>query len=241
MGGGILAGALAYRLFVFLLPLALLLVSGLGLYADATDKNPSEVVSDSGITGLIAKEISATASGSHRALIFVLSVPALLYTLGVLYRAIAVVHAIAWHGSGRGVRSSPTGVGVLGGGIVTVLVAIRLEALLIDHGPLGALAALALYVALAGAAWFVVSIYLPHGDIGRRALAPGAVLFGSGMLCVNAFNVYITSRLVEGRSDTYGALGVAAALLFSLYLIGRVIVLSAVLNATVDARRRASG
>src|SRR5512146_3528239 len=33
IGGGLLAGALAYRLFVLLLPTALLVVSGLGLYA----------------------------------------------------------------------------------------------------------------------------------------------------------------------------------------------------------------
>ena len=33
IGGGLLAGALAYRLFVLLLPSSLLLVSGLGLYA----------------------------------------------------------------------------------------------------------------------------------------------------------------------------------------------------------------
>ena len=37
IGGGLLAGALAYRLFVLLLPTALLFVSGLGLYADAAE------------------------------------------------------------------------------------------------------------------------------------------------------------------------------------------------------------
>ena len=50
----------------------------------------------------------------------------------------------------------------------------------------------------------------------------------------------MTSRLVEERADTYGALGVATALLFSLYLVGRLIVGSAVLNATLDARRQPS-
>src|SRR3954468_5836497 len=39
IGGGLLAGALAYRLFVLLLPSALLFVSGLGLYSDAVDKS----------------------------------------------------------------------------------------------------------------------------------------------------------------------------------------------------------
>jgi len=58
------------------------------------------------------------------------------------------------------------------------------------------------------------------------------------LLLVSVFNVYVTTRLVEGRADTYGALGVAAALLFSLVLVGRVMILSAEVNALLDERRR---
>jgi len=63
---------------------------------------------------------------------------------------------------------------------------------------------------------------------------------GAGLLCVNVFNVYITTRLVEDRANTYGALGIAAALLLSLVLVGRVIVVAAELNAALDEHRRAS-
>ena len=65
-----------------------------------------------------------------------------------------------------------------------------------------------------------------------------AVSFGLGLLLVSVFNVYVTTRLVEGRADTYGALGIAAALLFSLVLVGRVMILSAEVNALLDERRR---
>ena len=40
IGGGIIAGALAYRLFIWLLPLALVAVAGLGIAADAADETP---------------------------------------------------------------------------------------------------------------------------------------------------------------------------------------------------------
>ncbi|MBW8741532.1 MAG: hypothetical protein ACJ747_10495 [Gaiellaceae bacterium] len=50
IGGGLLAGALAYRLFVLLLPTSLLLVSGLGLYAGAVDESPSTVAKQAGRT-----------------------------------------------------------------------------------------------------------------------------------------------------------------------------------------------
>src|SRR3954462_13818030 len=72
IGGGLLAGALAYRLFVLLLPTTLLLVSGLGLYADTMDESPSTVVKDAGLHGLIGSQVAEAASGRHRALLFVL-------------------------------------------------------------------------------------------------------------------------------------------------------------------------
>ena len=75
---------------------------------------------------------------------------------------------------------------------------------------------------------------LPHGPVRWLRLLPGAVLVGIGLLCVNVFNVYVTTRLVENRANTYGALGIATALLFSLVLVGRLIVVSAELNATLS-------
>jgi hypothetical protein len=47
------------------------------------------------------------------------------------------------------------------------------------------------------------------------------------------------ARLVENRADTYGALGIATALLFSLVLVGRVAVVSPELNAVLYRRQAA--
>jgi uncharacterized BrkB/YihY/UPF0761 family membrane protein len=62
-------------------------------------------------------------------------------------------------------------------------------------------------------------------------LLPGSLLFGVGLLGVNVFNVYVTARLVDNQANTYGALGIATALLLSLVLVGRVAVISAEVNA----------
>jgi uncharacterized BrkB/YihY/UPF0761 family membrane protein len=64
-------------------------------------------------------------------------------------------------------------------------------------------------------------------------------LFGAGLLLVNVFNVYVTTRLVENHANTHGVLGSAAALLFSLVLVGRVVSVAAELNASIDQRRHA--
>jgi len=237
IGGGLLAGALAYRLFVLLLPTALFLVSGLGVYADTVHESPGKVAREAGLHGLIASQVAATAASGARSLVFILMVPIVLYALAKLYRAIAIVHAIVWHGSGRGVRLAPKGAVLLGAALLMNLIAIEVVAWIRRHDQLGGIGALVAYVVLVGGAWLVVSFHLPHRDVRRRALIPGALVLAVGLLFVNVFNVYVTTRLVENQANTYGALGIAAALLLSLVLVGRVIILSAELNASLDDQR----
>ena len=240
LGGGLLAGALAYRLFVFLLPTALLLVSGLGLYAGSIDKSPSKVAEDAGLHGLIASEVASAASGRHRGLVFLLMVPAVFYAMVTLYRAIAKVHAIAWYGSGRGIRTTRRGVGVFAAALLLQFVAVEILGWTRRADRLGGLAALLVYLVLASGAWLAVSAQLPHREVRWLRLLPGALLFGVGLVFVNVFNIYVTTRLVENRANTYGALGIATALLFSLVLVGRLMVVSAELNASLDERRTRS-
>jgi uncharacterized BrkB/YihY/UPF0761 family membrane protein len=239
IGGGLLAGALAYRLFVLLLPTTLLLVSGLGLYAGAADQSPDKVAREAGLQGLIASQVSETASGRARWIVFLVMIPAVLYALAKLYRAVAMVHALAWRRSARGIRLSMAGFWLLGGALTFDLGAAGAVGWIRGRQDFGGLAALAVYLVLVGGAWLVVSRRLPGGEAGWLALLPGAVVVGVGLLLVNVVNVYVTTRLVENRANTYGVLGVAAALLFSLVLVGRVIVIAAELNASVDEHRRA--
>jgi uncharacterized BrkB/YihY/UPF0761 family membrane protein len=236
IGGGLLSGALAYRLFVLLLPTALLFVSGLGLYADAAHKSTRQAAREAGLQGLMASQVASTARGGGRWAVFLVMVPVALYAAARLYRAVAITHALAWHGSGRGVRTTPRGVGLLIVVLFLTVAAVELGSLLRRHSDFGDLIALAVYIALVGGGWLALSWRLPRRDVAWTALLPGAALAGVGLLFLNVFNVYVTTRLVEGRANTYGALGVAAALLFSLVLVGRVIVVSAELNAEIAAR-----
>lgn len=240
IGGGLLAGALAYRFFVLLLPTALLFVSGIGLYADAAHKSTRQAATDAGLQGLIATQVATTARGGARWAVLLVAIPVALYAAAKLYRAIAITHALAWHGSGRGVRTTPRGVGLLLVVLLLTIVAVELGTFVRRHGGFGDLIALAGYIGLVGGGWLLLTRELPHREVRWTALLPGAALVGAGLLLVNVFNLYITTRLVEDRANTYGALGVAAALLFSLVLVGRVIVLSAELNAEVDDRRHGS-
>jgi len=236
IGGGLLAGALAYRLFVLLLPTSLLLVSGLGLYAGAADKSTRQVTREAGLHGLFASNVAATASGGARWLVFILMIPAVLYAAAKLYRALVVVHGLVWHSTGRAGRTTRRGVAVLLGVLLATVVSTEIVGSIRRHDQLGGVAALVVYTVVVGGAWLALSLQLPNGGARWMSLLPGAALFGVGLLGVNVFNVYVTARLVEDRANTYGALGVATALLFSLVLVGRLAVVSAELNAVLYRR-----
>jgi uncharacterized BrkB/YihY/UPF0761 family membrane protein len=237
IGGGLLAGALAYRLFVLLLPSALFLISAIGIYAGTADQSPIHVAHEVGLHGLIASEVSDTASSGARGVVFALMIPAVLYALVRLYRATAIVHGLAWHGSATRVRVEAAGLALLGVALVVDVGAAGVVGWIRRHNEVGGMAALLVYGVLVGGAWLLVSRRLPGGDAGWRALVPGALLVGVGLLLVNVFNVYVTTRLVENQANTYGVLGVATALLFSLVLVGRIIVIGAELNASIDRHR----
>ena len=51
------------------------------------------------------------------------------------------------------------------------------------------------------------------------------------------FNILILGTLIQSKTSTYGALGTAATLLLAFFILGRVIVGAAVLNATLYDRR----
>jgi hypothetical protein len=66
VGGGIIAGALAYRLFIWLLPLALIAVAGLGIAADASSESPEEQAESVGLEGLVSSSIANAANSPNR-------------------------------------------------------------------------------------------------------------------------------------------------------------------------------
>ena len=61
VGGGIIAGALAYRLFIWLLPFALVLVAGLGFAADAADRSAESAADELGLGELVSDSIEGAA------------------------------------------------------------------------------------------------------------------------------------------------------------------------------------
>jgi membrane protein len=85
--------------------------------------------------------------------------------------------------------------------------------------------------------WLLISLQLPHRSATWVDLIPGALLYGVGTEVLNVVVAYVITPWALAKQGTYGALGVAAALLFGLFLISRVAVAAAVANATLWERQ----
>ena len=238
VGGGIIAGALAYRLFIWLLPLALVAVAGLGIAADAKSESPEAAARTLGLAGLVSESVANAAKGSGRWYALLVGIPVLVYTTRSVLRALIGAHRLVWLDV-RGAGSKPTLLGSLR--LLGLLLCFPVVSAVASGmrswstGP-GILVTLAAAVPFAGL-WLLIAIRLPHLGAPWRALIPGALVFAFGIEVLQAVTAYVLAPYAIAKQGTYGALGAAAALLFGLFLISRLVVASAVINATLWERR----
>jgi uncharacterized BrkB/YihY/UPF0761 family membrane protein len=240
-GGGVLAAAVGFRIFCFLIPYVFVLVSGFGLATDAASESPTAVARDAGIGGLTARAIKGAANLSfgERLATLVVGAIALVWAARGLWKTLRITHALIWRvGGRRGGQATRPSLGL----IVVLTGAFAVSVLLRDlrdwSFAVGLVATIASFV-LPVAVYLYASLTLPHDEEAPWwAMLPGAVLVGIGTLLLHLVTVFWIAREVEHKSDTYGAIGVSLALLLWAYLLGRVIVAAASLNAALWRRNR---
>jgi len=236
LGGSVLAGALAFRLFVPLMPGALLIVTILGFLSSEDPKAPAEIANKIGMSGQALTSIAESAKLSHGAQLSVIAFAlfALVTSSLSAVRALRAIHALAW---GMPLRRFPRALSAALVFIGWFFAFFALWALggwaRSSLGPAGLPVTLALTAAFL-ALWIAVSKMLPHPpELPWRAFLPGAVLVAVGIEAIHVATVLYISKKAQEASATYGALGLALVLLTWLYLLGRLIVASAFLNVSV--------
>jgi uncharacterized BrkB/YihY/UPF0761 family membrane protein len=242
IGGAMLAGALSYRLFVFALPLAVFVISGVGLLASALDREPASIGNSIGLAGMVTKQVAGASKGSSNWWVALSSLVVLVYAARVLLRAVAIVHALAWERSASSVKVRARSLAVFGVVLATQLGLVAAVGAVTNRRAVGEIVAVGAFVFALGGLWLILSLHLPHGTARWAQLIPGSLFYALGIVCVVLFNALILDRLLQEKSSTYGALGIAAALLLGFFFAGRVIVGAAVVNVTLHERRQdASG
>jgi uncharacterized BrkB/YihY/UPF0761 family membrane protein len=234
-GGVLLSGGVAYRLFFWLVPLGLLVAAAASIFTAGDTSGLDEAAAQHGLSGVAARAARGAIDSSEHARWYLLGFGTVVtvWTGYGVVRALNIVFAIAWGQRPPKVRRPP----VAGAGFT--IAAFGLTGMAWGVGEavswvgLGTLVEGVTTVLAYAAAALAVSLLFPHGDAPWRALMPGAVLISAGAIAVHVgVNVYLAPKL--GRSiDTYGMLGAATVVLLWLYLIARLITVSAFLNATL--------
>ncbi len=238
IAGGMLAGAIAFRLFLLIVPLLLMLVAGLGfLHVSGSERSTG---SQLGLSGTLVSMMSTVGSNAARGrwITLLVGFGAAVLAIRTLIKSLRIVHNFAWGTRRKTAANRPIEL-VVGVGVVAVVVAYMVASQWVrSHTPGGGF--LISFVIGIGAAvvWLLVEILMPRAhDAPWTALVPGAILVGVMTELLHAVTVFYFAGRVARMSQTYGPLGVAIVTLLWLYLLGRMMVSSAVLNAGVWDRR----
>jgi uncharacterized BrkB/YihY/UPF0761 family membrane protein len=234
--GGLLGGALAYRLFLWLLPFALLVVGLLGAVTSIDDGTPAEVTDDFGLGGTLAEAVADGARDRGWWIAIVVGLFGTLWAGVGAEKAIRISHAWAW-GVPREKASSPVRATLGFNGIVLALIVVTMVAARLREADQGAgIAATLLVGVLYFVAWMFVQARLPRRRGHWTQMVPGALLVAVGVEVLHLVTVWYLVGRAERAASTYGAIGSALVILLWLYIVARLVVGAAVLNAELARR-----
>ncbi len=237
VAASVLAGGVAYKLFLWLLPFGLIVGGALGL-SNASDTE--DAVEGGGVPAAISNAIgdASRAADSNSWWLFAVGVPLLLWAGLTGAKAVVLVHSLVWDEPPP--KAKPVGSLVFTGMLCAAIVTVALSSWFADVAWHGLLAA-ALTIAPLTGLWLWVSLHLPHRDAPWRALLPGAVLIGIGVpLLSGLVDAFLVDEL-EKSTSMYGSLGATATLIFFIYLLGILVVSSPILNHSLYEELRAKG
>ncbi|HET6953928.1 MAG TPA: YhjD/YihY/BrkB family envelope integrity protein [Acidimicrobiales bacterium] len=234
--GTVVGSAVAFRLFLFFVPLLLFLVGLLGIVARWVD--PDDVQHRTGVTGSLADQIDAALSqpGSSRWIATILGLSGMATAGRSLSKVMVSASCLAWR---LPVRTRPPMRIV--GGIVGLVAGIGLVAVIVNRirADLG-LAATGLsflaVVVVYGLAWVALSMMLPRATNDPGALLPGAVLVAVTIAGMQAVSQFFLPDRIGRASELYGAFGATVVTLGWFFVLGRAAVLGMVLDAVVYER-----
>ena len=233
-GGGLLAGGLAYRLFLWGLPATLFVVTIFGAAAAGSDETPEAAAHHLGLGSAVATMVSNAAAESQKSPWFLALIGFVLMVWAgrSAARAFRLVAEIAWRRRESfrpsSVKSSLAFSAIALGSVAMQAVSVTLfaERAAIRLGEWALVTVLFVVLAV----WIMT--VLPHGGRSWLAVVPGAITFVAALRGLSlATAIYFVPKL--GRiEDLYGALGFAIVILLWLYVIARVYVGAQFLNAT---------
>ncbi len=240
--GSLLAGGIAFRVFLWLLPAALFVAAVAGLVRPSGDASPDRVAQSLGLGASVASSVEQATRQSDQgaASLLAIGLALMLYTGMSLVRALRVAHVLAWEEPFQRRPNLPRDSAIFSGTLVGLLALLTGITYLRGKDPALSLVLIPVSFTVVGGAWLGLSLLLPHADADWRALLPGAVLLAAGHAAIQVATVYYFAPKLTRAPALYGSLGSAATLLLWLFIISRLLVAAAFLNAALWRKRYSS-
>jgi uncharacterized BrkB/YihY/UPF0761 family membrane protein len=240
-GGGLLAGGLAYRLFLWLVPLGLVGAVAFSFWVDYDQASVEHAAQEFGIgaAAIASAENAVETSSTNRVVLLVIGLALLAWCSVFFVKALQITYALAWDVERPRLRKPLHAAGVFNGLVVGAGVGAVALAWLRQAVGLGALAGVLGTLAVSTGLALLIMRLLPNRAERWLDLLPGALLLALGTQLVHVAVVFYFAPKIERSSELYGVLGVSAVLLVWLYVLARLLTGAAFLNATLWERRYA--
>ena len=229
IASSVLAGGFAYRLFLWLLPFALVVGGALGfMNAGGTE----EAVESGGIPGAVSNAIgdATRAAQSDSWWLLAVGIPLLLWAGFTGAKAAVLIHSLVWDETPP--RIKPLQSSLVFSGMVCAFLAVVAFTWWVREDWPGLLAPVITIAPLA-ALWLLASLYLPHRDAPWRALLPGAFLVAIGFQVLHQLVAHFLVSKLEKSTSLYGSLGATTTFLFFMYMTSLLVVMAPVLNSSL--------
>jgi uncharacterized BrkB/YihY/UPF0761 family membrane protein len=228
--GSVLGSAVALRLFLFLVPAAVVIVSLVRIV------NISSVFDGDQLEkGYTTQDIADALEDSSRLDALWLLITGLVLAAWAgrsLAKVLAACSGAAWRLSASESKVKTAAALTLTGVVFVEVVASTIVAAIRDIGGAPAWAlSWGTLVAIVGVTWFLVLLTLPRGVNDPGALLPGALLVGIVQGTIQGILHAYTEGRVARTVDTYGDLAVTLAILGNLFILGRLMTASFVFVA----------
>lgn len=235
--GPVLGSAVAFRLFLLVVPVVLVVIGALGFLGEYAGH--PDVAGSLGLSGALADGVrqALRQSGTGRLLAVASGVVGTFFAARNLAKALVAASARSWQvppvRRGLGIRAVA--------GIVLCAFAMGVAAVGVNviRSAAGVAAAT---ISLTGASvalavvWYVLTLALPRATTDVGALLPGALLLGVSTSLLLGVGELLLPAHIARASSLYGSVGAVVALLGWFLLVGHVMVLSLILDAVVWER-----
>ena len=233
----ILGSAIALRLFLFMVPIVAMTVALIVLVAGPGALET--LLSQASVTGELAQDVNQTTDTSTSTLILTILTTGWIAAWAGrnLVIVLAACSGTAWRLDVAARRASLRVTAAVTLLVFVILITASVtNRLRSEFGIAGSTTSWIVGMCAFTGGWFAVMWVLPRGTPDPGAVIPGAALVGLSLTVLQWFMQFYLPSKLERSSSLTGSVGTTVAILGSMFLVGRVLASSFVLNAVIFER-----